>query len=399
MKKLLIIIALLLVLSNVFSVETGQYKYYTYSIDFNISEIVIDVNGLRDTDFSSDCNLTVRQDLTGTILVNSATMLHDSVIAGIYYYPIGASNTATWTIGKYTSVMNCKDYNQYGVENTSFIIDKDVIQTIIDTNAIGKGLNTDQNKILYDLNKWVVSPAIDNNPPIIVINFPSNNSTVSATLIDFSVTDASDLNSIAVYVNGAASPVFSKSTHCSTATTLTTCSFYETALNINVYNDVNIVAVDDYNNSAIAFTSFLYSSTRPRSGFSGTNTTPFDSSFSVEPQLVKLEYSKGEKLTQSFRVKNNTLYDLFMGFAPSTELAGIVFVDTSDRILSPGSEKEFVVTFLNNGASVSGNLVVSSQYSSVNVPIELAERPFNFWPILLFLGAIGIGYFLFVKGS
>jgi hypothetical protein len=145
-EKIFILLALILLCSLSFAAETGQYKYYEFGVDFNIYEPVTDVNGFKDIDFSSDCNIIIRQDSTGLFLADNNAMLNDPIFLALYYYPVNASNTTIWTKGKYTSLINCVDYNNSGTENISFIIDRDVIQTIIDTNAIGRGLNNDQNQ-------------------------------------------------------------------------------------------------------------------------------------------------------------------------------------------------------------------------------------------------------------
>ncbi|MFA6419662.1 MAG: hypothetical protein WCW13_02580 [archaeon] len=165
-----ILVCFLLLLIPLFSLsaEAGNYRYYNYGSDFNLSNWVVDVNGRLDSDFSATCTLTGKNDLTNAQVFNSTPMFGDPVVSGLFYAQVNASNTVSWPKGKYTVVMNCTDYNVSGAENVSFIIEDDVPQLIRDTNsslnqlirdtnAIGRGLSGDQNQLLSDINLGIIN--------------------------------------------------------------------------------------------------------------------------------------------------------------------------------------------------------------------------------------------------
>ena len=73
MRKIVLIAILLCLVSFNFASETGQYRYYEYGVDFNLSEFVVDINGVLDTDFSSDCNITAKYLPTSTLVLGNNT--------------------------------------------------------------------------------------------------------------------------------------------------------------------------------------------------------------------------------------------------------------------------------------------------------------------------------------
>lgn len=168
MKKIFFALLILVFLAvNSFSVETGNYKYFQYGADFNLTEWVADVNGQLDTDFSSTCYVNGKNEATNAQVFDGNQMLNDPVLNGLYYLQVPASNTVAWPLGKYNVVMSCSDHDLNGTENVSFIIGKDVVtliedtnrylgQLIIDTNAIGRGLSVDQNQLLYDIKATIL---------------------------------------------------------------------------------------------------------------------------------------------------------------------------------------------------------------------------------------------------
>ncbi|MBU0635645.1 hypothetical protein KKE06_01335 [Candidatus Micrarchaeota archaeon] len=148
---------------SVLGIEAGDYRHYTYGVDFNVNEFLVDVNGALDTDFSGQCFLTGKYEPTNLQVFDQNQMQNDSIISGLYYLQIPASDTTNWLKGKYNVIMACTDNDLNGSENVSFIIGDDLSQLIqdtnsylgqliIDTNAIGRGLSVDQNQLIYDIN-------------------------------------------------------------------------------------------------------------------------------------------------------------------------------------------------------------------------------------------------------
>jgi hypothetical protein len=282
MKKLfflLLIILFVLQINNVFAVETGQYRYYKYGQDFNISDFIIDINGQIDTDFSADCNLIGKYDITGEMVFDNNVMQDDPIVAGLKYLFVPASNTTTWKKGKYSVIETCVDYNNYGSENVSFILDVDYLDSVSDTNtylgnlirdtnAIGRGLNSDQNQLLFDINSSV-SKLIDNDAPIIVFNSPTNYSITSSGLTSFDIYDASKIIDVNVIINGVQSVVFDVNADCLLASSPANCSYTESFV-LNAYNDINVVVRDKWGFVGYSDANFYFvASTANLSGVNG----------------------------------------------------------------------------------------------------------------------------------
>ena len=191
-------IGFFLILFAINSLAVGSNQDpFEYGKDFNLTDVGRDINGKIDTDFSSDCNITIQYSVTSELLVDGNAMLHDPFYLGKYFFTVPASDTNTWKIGRYDATNYCEDYNNFGAENLSFTIDYSQTKLLTDINTT----TTSINQTTLDINTTVHSIQNSLSPTTYEDDLNAYLDSTRTTLVSYGY----DLNkSVVVYLLGSA---------------------------------------------------------------------------------------------------------------------------------------------------------------------------------------------------